>query len=77
MPFVQRENEKIVGVYAKLQPGYAEEEMPEDDEAVIAFLNPPLPPAASVSSLQVKLQLASMGLTDPQIDAFFVAASKL
>lgn len=37
--FVQRdENGNIKGVYRRKQPGYAEEELPEDDAEVVAFL---------------------------------------
>lgn len=41
MPYVQRESGKIVGVYARMQEGYAEEELPDDDVEVLAFLAPP------------------------------------
>lgn len=37
MVFVQRDSGNIVGVYANLQPGLAEEELPDDDAAVTAF----------------------------------------
>lgn len=43
MPYVERdENGKIVGVYANLQEGYAEEELADDDTDLVAFLNPPI-----------------------------------
>ncbi|MDZ5448969.1 hypothetical protein [Labrys sp. ZIDIC5] len=38
MPFVQRENGAIVGVYANEQSGYAEEWLEVDDAEVVAFL---------------------------------------
>ena len=43
MVFIQRDEsgEKIVGVYARKQDGYAEEALADDDPDVIAFLNPP------------------------------------
>lgn len=41
MPYVQRENGSIVGLFAMPQPGYAEEELPEDNAEVTEFLNPP------------------------------------
>jgi hypothetical protein len=44
MPYVQRANGKIVGVYAQRQPGYAEEWLADDDAEVLAYLNPPPPP---------------------------------
>lgn len=41
MVFVQRTNDgKIKGVYANRQEGYAEEELPDDDNEVIEFFNP-------------------------------------
>jgi hypothetical protein len=33
----------IKGVYANAQPGYAEEQLADNDPAVLAFLNPSLP----------------------------------
>lgn len=46
MPYIERgQDGKIKGVYARLQPGYAEEEIAEDDAAVVAFRNPPKLPA--------------------------------
>lgn len=42
MPYIQRdETSKVVGVFANLQPGYAEEELPDDDEEVLSYLKPP------------------------------------
>lgn len=44
MPYVSRgDNGKINGLYANLQPGYAEEFLPDDNPEVMAFLNPPTP----------------------------------
>ena len=76
MTFVQRdENGKITGVYANLQPGIAEEELPDDDADVIDFLSPPPPPVTSVSSRQFKLQLLAAGLLD-QVDAWVKTQSQ-
>jgi hypothetical protein len=44
MPFVERVNGVVNGVYQNLQPGYAEEFLADDDAEVVAFLNPPPPP---------------------------------
>lgn len=45
MPYVQRDgNNAVCGVYANLQPGYAEEWLEDDDAEVLAYLNPPAPP---------------------------------
>lgn len=44
MPFVQRDaGGNIIGVFACLQPEVAEEELPQNDAAVVAYLTPPLP----------------------------------
>lgn len=43
MPYVERNNEgAVVGLYANLQTGYAEEFLPDEDPEVDAILNPPL-----------------------------------
>lgn len=40
--YVQRDNNgKIIGVFRQLQPGLAEEELPDDHFEVLAYLNPP------------------------------------
>lgn len=38
MPFVQRENDAVIGVYASAQPGFAEEWLDDDAPDVSAFL---------------------------------------
>lgn len=43
MPYVQRGSGVIVGVFTALQPGFAEEFLPDDNPEVMAFLNPPTP----------------------------------
>lgn len=60
MVYVERRSGKISGVYANLQEGYAEEELPDDAPEVVAFLNPPppaqiipIPQLVAVSLLQV------------------------
>lgn len=41
MAYVQRdENGLIIGVFTNAQEGYAEEELPDDDSEVVAFLTP-------------------------------------
>lgn len=57
--FVEREDGVIVGVYANLQPGYAEEEMDEQDAEVLAFRAPPSP---DLTMRQFRLGLLSAGL---------------
>ncbi|TVR11857.1 MAG: DUF4376 domain-containing protein [Salinarimonadaceae bacterium] len=41
MPYVQRREGRVVGLYANEQPGYAEEFLAEDHPEVLAFLTPP------------------------------------
>ncbi|EJL54373.1 hypothetical protein PMI09_02464 [Rhizobium sp. CF122] len=65
----------VLGAYANLQPVYAEEELPDNNEEVIAFLNPPPPPVMSVSARQFKLQLLAAGLLD-KVDAWINTQSK-
>lgn len=41
MPYVQRDADgKIIGIYGAFQESYAEEELPDDDAEVVAFLAP-------------------------------------
>jgi hypothetical protein len=75
MPFVQRENGSIVALFGCIQLGWAEEELPEWNEEVFAFRNPPSPPATSVSARQFKLQLLAAGLLD-QVDAWIAGQSR-
>lgn len=43
--YIQRdENNKIIGLYANFQAGIAEEQLPDTNPEVIAYLNPPPPP---------------------------------
>lgn len=55
MPYVSREaSGNIDGLYANPQPGFAEEYLPDDDPAVVAFLNPPPPINPALDSMQPK-----------------------
>ncbi|MEF0939637.1 hypothetical protein [Rhizobium sp. BR 362] len=68
--FVQRNNDgAISGVFIEICPGVAEEALPDDDPAVVAFLNPAPRPVEIVSARQFKLQLLAAGLLD-QVDAW-------
>ncbi|WP_342714455.1 hypothetical protein AAFG22_14865 [Bradyrhizobium sp. B024] len=62
MPYVQRNEGAVCGVYANLQPGFAEEFLADDDAEVVAFLNPPPPVPSSVSDRQFFQQLAVEGI---------------
>lgn len=80
MPYVQRDDAtNIVGVYAKLQSGYAEELLPDDDAAVVAFNNPPPAPAprdplAELDALKQKLVDKAV-LTKADADAVSAAVA--
>lgn len=52
MVFVQRQDGKIIGIYSNFCEGIAEEELPDDNAEVLAFLNPP----PSVSEYQNAVQ---------------------
>lgn len=69
MAYVQRDARGgIIGVYANLQPGYAEELLPDDSTELFAFLHP-APKVDAASSRQFKLQLLAAGLLDA-VDAW-------
>lgn len=58
MPFVQRTAGIITGLFAKLQVGYAEEFLEDNNPEVIAFLNPiPAVPAPAIYA-SAKLMIA-------------------
>jgi hypothetical protein len=42
MPFIERVDGKIIGVYALKQDGYAEELVPDDDPDLVEFLSKPI-----------------------------------
>ena len=54
MPYVQRDDDgNINGIYANLQPGYAEEYLPDNNPEVLAFMeaqNAPPPVAADANA---------------------------
>lgn len=53
MSYVQRSGGNIVGLYALLQPGFAEEFLADNSPEVLAFLNPPLLPRIVTDSAEV------------------------
>jgi hypothetical protein len=56
MPYVQRNNQAlIIGSFANLQPGYAEEEIADDAAELLVFLNPP---TDAIKSIQTEIQKA-------------------
>lgn len=74
MPYVQRDNGPIVGLYACEQPGYAEEFLADDHPEVLAFLNPP-PTAADYSrALRIMLDAKAQ---ERQYDGILTAVTYL
>jgi len=77
MPFVQRNHsDKITGVYASIQPGYAEEHLPDDDPEVISYLNPDVeinyfPELYALADFSIQDGSISSVSTSAQISAIF------
>lgn len=62
MPYVERKAGKVVGLYANLQAGYAEEFLADDHPDMVAYRNPPAPVPQTVSMAQARLALIGAGL---------------
>ena len=55
MPFVSRDQgNNVTGVFANKQPGFAEENLADDDPAVLAFLSPPPQISPALNATQFK-----------------------
>ncbi|MDC7745033.1 hypothetical protein PQF32_20815 [Rhizobium sp. BC56] len=64
MPYISRSTDGAIdGLFEQSQQGAAEEFMPDDDPAVVAFVNAP-PKVSSVSARQFRLMLRRSGLID-------------
>lgn len=61
MPYIQRRDDKVAGLFGSSQEGYAEEWLEDDDPEVIEFLNPPAP-IPTVSRRQFFQQAAISGI---------------
>jgi hypothetical protein len=61
MPYVEREDGKVISIYANPQPGRAEEWLEDNDADVSAFINPSVVPQ-TVSMAQARLALIGAGL---------------
>lgn len=57
--FVERQGGAVVGVYANLQPGRAEEALADDHADVLAFFNPPPDLAAYAAAIQAHVDAAA------------------
>lgn len=79
MPFVQRINAVVCGTYAILQPGFADEFLPDSSAEVIAFRNPPPDPrkvldAAECDAAKIDGQIvAFLNMTPIELDAWVTA----
>jgi hypothetical protein len=67
MPYIERREGVIFGVYANLQPGYAEEFLADDDAEVVAYLNPP-PPFRDIPRPSFLFMMSKMGVTEAQVE---------
>lgn len=70
MPYVQRTNGVVTGVFVQLQPGIAEEYLADDNTEVVAFDTPVL----TATPLQVRRVLRDMGLL-ATVEAMVAASS--
>jgi hypothetical protein len=70
MPWVQRDASKnISGAFANQQPGYADEFLPDDNPALVAFLNPPKPQTILSQDLMAQFTTADLTAIKSAIDA--------
>ncbi|MCZ7494131.1 hypothetical protein O8B39_06450 [Agrobacterium rhizogenes] len=68
MPYVERTDGAITGVYAMLQAGYAEEFVADDNAELVAFLNRE-PPAQPITRRQLRLTLVRNGISLTDVEA--------
>lgn len=72
MPYVERDGgNNIIGVYARPQPGTAEELLADNDPEVLAFRNPPKPAPETTPTTADDLERALIAagvLTTTSID---------
>ncbi len=64
MPFVQKIDGKVIGVFKVAQPGYAEEELPEDHPDVQTFLNPQNTPQFKILDIEQKNPITHRALRE-------------
>lgn len=72
MPYVERTDGTITGVYAMRQAGYAEELVADDDAQLVAFLNRE-PPAQPITRRQLRLTLVRNGISLAGVEAAIAA----
>ena len=67
--FVERDtNGTVSGIYAVAQPGYAEEELEDDNPEVVVFLNPP-EVLSPITKRQLRLTLVRNGISLETVEA--------
>ena len=78
MPYVERRDGQIVGVYAKRQPGYAEEQLPDDHPDIEAYRRP-RPVNDKVTDLETAIDavIADKDVPKSIIDFFAVLKTTL
>lgn len=64
MPYVERRDEKVVGLYANPQDSYAQEFLDDNHADVLGYINPPPPTADSVRAEAQRRIIALTGATD-------------
>ena len=62
--FIERKNGAITGLYKQPQPGYAEEELPDDHPEVLAYLNPPVTPVQVIQEIEQKNPITHRALRE-------------
>lgn len=67
MPYIQRENGTVVGIFANAQAGYAEEWREDDDAQVVAFRNPPSS-FKDIPRPSFLFMMSKMGITETQVE---------
>jgi hypothetical protein len=67
MPYVERREGVVFGLYANAQPGYAEEFLADDDADVFAYLNPPVP-FRDIPRPSFLFMMSKMGISETQVE---------
>ncbi len=78
MRYIQRDNNNnIMGVYRRLQKGYAEELLPDSDAEVVAFLTRSFSSDKDRAESVIKSQKHLLGLIKVLADKFNIPAQQL
>lgn len=74
MPYAERRDGAVVGLYANAQPGYAEEFLSDDDSEVVAFRSPPAAQPSPSLYAVAKLTIAPGDVSGIDVNTRFSAA---